>query len=638
MLEAYKQSPQEEQLVEFIVQLLGKWEPYHKRWCDRADHFYGLWRSVQNWRKHLQSASPRGLDDIIRDGQNTFGPELFIPMCFATVETIIPAMLASAPNMDNVRARTMASEANVANVKALIEAQHEQMNYELRLQTIAKDGLIYGTGVQKTYWKKDYRKRRQLRPSAEPAGGMVPVELLQQVWDDPDCISIDPRDFIVDPFAQSIDNSDGAFHRIWCSDRFVRRKMEAGEWRNLTGASTAELAESSKFDELMNAREAAVPEPARQSRSSTGKAPIHELLEFHDGEQVVTVLDRKVIVASGPNPNWHGQLPFQVYRPTEIPHEIRGMGEIEPIEKLQEEINILRTERRYNAALVLQKTFAINSGLVEKEDVQFGPGYLIEVNGDPRELIREIQVGDVPNSGYQEEDRIKADTDRVTGISDTVMGAGLSSGDTATGVQMVQSAASRRIEMKTRRLELEIINPGAQQMLELNQQRIIDNREVRIPKLPTPNEPDRRWAWVEIGPLSLMGQFEVACASRSTQPENIPQNRADAQMASTLLSENPSVDQRKLVEYVARRLGMDHPEALLAAPNATVPAAVLDRLAEMGIPEELITKALAEAGGPDLSGGNPSGMVGGDPLPPGSPTPAPEGGGETQEPEPAPAA
>jgi hypothetical protein len=628
MDKAFEHSAEDQAFLERILAVLAIWEPYHERWVERANHFYGLYRNVQNWTRQLRESSPRGLDDVVRDGQSVFGPELFIPMCFATVETIIPAMLASPPDMGNITARNQASENNVANVRAMIEAQHEAMNYELRLQTIAKDGLIYGTGVQKTYWKTDHRKRRRLIPSAEPAAGMVPVELLDTVWDDPDQVAVDPKDFITDPFSQEIAESDGAFHRSWRSNRYVQRKVEAGHWRNLTGAGLSELADSSKFDQLMNERERAVPQAARESRSSTGKQPIHEVLEFHDGEQVVTILDRKVIVYSGPNPNWHGELPFQVFRPTEDTHSIHGIGEIEPIEKLQEELNALRTERRYNAALVLQRVFAYHEGLVEKEDIQFGPGNAIGVNGDPRELIFPIQVGDIPNSGYEEEDRITGDIDRVSGISDTVAGAGLSGGDTATGVQLVQSAASRRIENKTRRLELEVIDPGAQQIVALDQQRILNNREVRIPAQPTPDQPDRRWAWLPIGPLDLMGEFDVRCSRRSTQPENIPQNRADAQMAMTLFAQVPAVEQRKVVEFAARKMGIDQPQSWIAPPNPTVPAAVLDRLREMQVPEAIITKALAEAGGPDLSGGNAPGMVGGDPLPPGSPTPAPQGGPE----------
>lgn len=642
---AFTQSEEDQALLERVLNLLAIWEPYHKRWLTRANHFYSLWRSVQNWRDAVSGASsPRGADDIVRDGQQVFGPELFIPMCFATVETIIPAMLAAPPEMNNIRGRTEASESNAANVKALIEAQHEKMKYELRLQTVAKDGLIYGTGIQKTYWKTEYRKRRKHYQAADPGGGMVPLEMLEQVYDDPDCIAVDPKDAILDPFGEGIDNCDGIYHRAWRSNRYVQRMVEAGRWRNLTGHGLSELADSSKYDEVMRERELAVPQPARESRSNAGRQPIHEVLEFHDGEQVVTILDRKVVVASGPNPNWHGELPFQLYRPTEITHEMHGMGEIEPIEKLQEELNTLRTERRYNAALVLQRVFAYHEGLVEKEDIQFGPGFAIGVNGDPRELIFPIQIGDIPNSSYEEEDRITGGIDKVSGISDTVMGAGLSPGDTATGVQLVQSAASRRIENKTRRLEIEVIDPGAQQMLELNQQRILDDREVPVPATPTPDEPERRWRWIQLGPMDLAGEFVVKSSDRSTQPENIPQNRADAQMAMTIFGENPTVDQRKLLEFAVRKMGVSNPETWMAAPDATVPAEVLNRLADYGVDPMMITKALAEGGGPDLTPGNPDGMTGGDPIPPGSPgpeptqAPEPSSNGSGAEPEPASAA
>lgn len=638
-----EQSPADRQLLDRIIELLAIWEPYHERWVRRANHFYALYRNYQNWRKALeQNTNPAGQDALIRDGQGVFGAEMFIPMCFATVETIVPAMMAQSPNMGNILPRNSLSEANTPNVKATLEAQQEQISYELRLQTIGKDGLIYGTGVQKCYWKRDYRQRRQNLPSAEPAGGMVPVELAHMVFDDPDAVAVDPRDFIVDPFAAELENADGAFHRTWRSNRYVKRMVDSKQWRNLDGVDLGPLAETSRFNKLQGEKEAAVPEAARESAStSLSKQPVHEVLEFHDGDNVITVLDRKVVVAAGANPNWHGELPFQVFRPTELTHEIHGIGEIEPIEQLQEELNVLRTERRYNAALVLQRVFAYHEGLVEKEDIGFGPGYAIGVNGDPRELIFPIQVGDIPNSGYEEEDRITGDIDRTSGISDTVSGAGLSSGDTATGVQLVQSAASRRIENKTRRLELEIINPGAQQFLALTQQRRLVDREVRIPAQPTPGEPDRRWAWLEIGPTQLMGEFDIRCVPGSTQPENIPQNRADAQMAMTLFGQSPVADQRKVAEWSARRMGVDHPETWLVAPEAKIPAEVLDRLAEVlpsvGVDPQLVpqilTKALAEAGGPDFSGGNIPGAVAGDPVEPGPQAPEPE-----PEPEPEPAA
>jgi hypothetical protein len=638
-----RQSPEDQKLLEQTIAVLGQWEPSHRRWMKRANHFYALYRNYQDLRGSLESTtSPRGKDAILSDAQGEFGRELFIPMAFSTVETIVPAMLSGDPRMV-VKPRNLGSENNTPTIKGLIEAQQAQIKYPLKLQTIAKDGLVYGTGVQKTRWKKEYRVERRLMPSAGP-GGMVEGQALHEKFDDPDADAVDPIDFIADPFSQDIDSSEGAFHRTWRSTRYVRRMVESQQWRNLDGFSTDQLdalADGRKYEEVWNERKTA-GDPLNHGSSTTpvgsrGKAAVHEVLEYHDGDNVVTVLDRQVIVAAGPNPNWHGELPFQIYRPTEITHEFHGIGEIEPIEQLQEELNTLRTQRRYNADLVLQRTFAYADGHIDPDDIQFGPGFAIPTLGDPRELLFPIPVGDIPASGYEEEDRIGSDIDRTSGISDVIAGAGLSGGgDTATGVQLVQSAASRRIENKTKRLEMEIIGPGAQQFVSLSQQRILNNRTVRIPARPTPGEPDRRWAWLELGPEELMGEFDIECESGSTQPENIPQNRADAQMAMTLFGQNPAVDQHKVVAWSVGKLGVDHPQDWLAPPEPTVPAATLDRLVEAGVPKPLIVQALAAAGGPPLDGGNPTAAPTGEPQPPSEGPPPPEGGGNEPESHPEP--
>lgn len=606
MILTERQSAVDRALVaEVLNGILPSWEGQHRRWMSKANHYFALYRNYQDFKNAYNSTtSDRGRDRVWSDGEGEFGPEMFVPMCYSTVETVLPAMLSSNPEM-TVLPRTMASEQNVANVKAQLQAQQEQIDYPLVLQTVGKDGLITGLGVTKTWWREEWKLRNQLY--VDPmSGASMPRQAWRQVFDDPDCAAVDPFDFIVDPFASRIQEADGAFHRTWRSSRYVKRMADSGMWRNLQGASMEDikaLADNRYYSEVWDQRRRIADRGYAGNGSPVGKADIHEVLEFHDGDRIVTFLDRSLVVVSAPNPNWHGQLPFGCFRPTEVPHELHGIGEIEPIEQLQEELNTLRTQRRYNADLVLQRVFAYHEGLVEKEDIQFGPGYAIGVNGDPRELLFPIQVGDIPNSGYQEEDRIGNDIDRTSGISDTIAGAGLQGGETATGVQLVQSAASRRIEMKTRRMEKEIVAHDASQFVELSQQKVIANRSVRVPSPPQPDQPERRWSWFTMGPAQLAGEFDLKPVENSMQPENVPQNRADAQMAMTLLGDRSAVDQQKLVEFVVGKLGIEDPQNFLAPPAPTVPAGVLNRLAQRGIPDQVLAEALKEAGGPDLLGG-----------------------------------
>ncbi len=656
MIAVEAQSEADKNLVQEVLRILNVWEPYHRVWMKKANHYYALYRNYQDFKSSYNStSSPRGRDFIVSDAESEFGPELFIPMCFSTVETVLPAMLSNSPEM-LVLPRTQISEGNVPAMRGLLEFQQEQIDYPLRLQTIAKDGLITGTGVQKCFWRSDYRVRPQLLHDPN-VGMMTPQQKLQVLFDDPDASAVDPFDFIPDPFCDIIQNADGAFHRNWRSTRYCQRMVDTHRWRNLDGAAGEEiknLANADKYGEVWNQRRMIGDREVQGGGSSIGKQDIHEVLEFHDGDRVVTILDRSILVAAGDNPNWHGELPFQVYTPTELPHELHGIGEIEPIEQLQEELNVLRTQRRYNADLVLQRVFAYHEGMVEKEDIQFGPGYAIGVNGNPSEVLFPIQVGDIPNSGYQEEDRIGNDIDRTSGISDVIAGAGLAGSDTATGVQLVQSAASRRIELKTRRVEKQIVAPGAKQFVELNQQRIINNRTIPVPAVPTPDEPDRRWSWLKVGPYELAGEFSVKPVENSMQPPNIPQERADAQMLMTFFGEKPGVEQQKVLELALEKMGIKGAQArsMLSPPNPMVPAEVLNRVGERLVSsgmhpadaQRLIAESLAQGGGPNLLGDaepNPPAAAGpgaqppGDGGPPITRPPELESGGQAHEPEPA---
>jgi hypothetical protein len=223
------------------------------------------------------------------------------------------------------------------------------------------------------------------------------------------------------------------------------------------------------------------PAQGRQGSRTPNADGIHEILEFHheDG-RIITVLDKQIPVAMGRSPYRHGQMPFAVFRPATagIP-QLAGIGVIEPIAQLLREMSTLRSQRRDNAALVLAKTFAVDDGAVDVNDLQFFPGAVIPTHGDATRLPVSDRDGDIPNSSYNEEDRINQDIDRVTGISETMTGADTMSGGaaaTATGVQLVQNAANVRINRQTRRLEVELVTRETGQAVSLNQQMAIRNQ------------------------------------------------------------------------------------------------------------------------------------------------------------------
>lgn len=595
-------TPDDQALVERVRKDWDRAEKVHKPIRKKWAHWYQLYRSCRDLRQHITDPRGPGVDQGLREARSLFGPELFIPISYWTVETVLPRMLSRSPRMLVLPKRQSKPE-NAQNMKYLIEQQQDQVDLELKLQDIGKDGLIYGLGIGKSYWRRDARRMKAVQRSADGSKFVV-GEAERVLFDDPDAEAVDPFDFLWDPNGYDMRSCEFVVHRTWRSTKYVMDKLKSGAWANvgLTEDDVKELgpADRQAYDDVWQDRLAA----SGHSMDTRRGEQLHEVWEYHDREQVVIVLDRKVPVAHGPNPMWHGDLPFVIFRPTRVSKMMVGIGEIEPLEDLQEELNTLRTQRRDNAALVVNRVFAYMDGLVEQDDLQFFPGAMIPVEGDPRELLFPIPVGDLPASSYQEEDRMMQDVERTSGISDSVTGAeGGGTSETATGAQLVHAAANVRIQNKTLLLEKECLRHLARQWGALNQQHIIEAGQagVRIPLPPVPGDAERRWSWRPLGPEELAGEFDYSAEGGSTAPENVPQMRQDAQMLWTLLRGNPDIDQRMLLRDVLMKFGVDAPDAWMA-PEQRVPPMALELLGswmadQKHIPEEEVRQAIAAAVG-----------------------------------------
>jgi hypothetical protein len=624
---------------------------YRGRW----EHYFSLFRGFVELR---QSVGPAPNDTDVRnavgDAQREWGAELFIPRTFATVETIVPGMLSNRPKM-LVLPRRKKWEQNAKNQSLLIDAQQEQIHYELTMQETCKTGLIYGLGVQKGGWHtvKKSRRKPRVKPLIPKKGGpdyvLGPV-VERTSFDDPMCWDVDPFDFLWDPYGSDLDTCGYVFHRSWRSTSYVVDKITSGAWKPMvSGELTAEDVNSigpspEKYDTVWSERLRIMGlghrDPSRRGQQ------MHEVLEYHDGDTVITVLDQTLIVNVAQNPTWHGNLPFAIFRPS-LPgtKQLPGIGVVEPMEHLQIELNTLRRQRRDNATLKLMQTFAYRDGVLDPADLKIGPGWGIPVTGDPREVLFPLMQGDIPNSSYQEEQGLVGDMDVASGIDDTTRGADAGAAETATGVQLVQAAANRRIQNATRRAELELAEPMTRLFIELNQAMIIETKEVRRDVPAEPGQPDRRWAWFEFTPEELEGEFTSKAAGGSTAPENTAQMRADAQMWSQLVT-LPGAEQRlrmdRVWEKIVENMGEEFPEAFINPAEQPLPAqlpeamkeelithgfdeqtaaAIVDGAVQMAVEAE--QKQQQAAQGPGPPGAPPTGAPDDPTAPPSSPEPVP---------------
>lgn len=586
-------TPQETDLVAKVKSKVTQaQESMHNKQVDKWDRLYNYYRAFTRFSSEYRGLTQRERDAAMREAQQKWGSEMHVPYGFSTIETIVPRLLANNPRM-LVTPRERRAEETVENMRFMVNVQQEQIRYPMKLQTIAKDGLIYGLGVGKTCWRREEANRKSI--SRGVFTDWVESSTTLRAFDDPDVEAVDPRDFLWDPTASDIDSMGWAVHRTWRNTGYILAKCRSGAWNLCEGLTAEDLNNTNKTREYV---------AQRHERSRAGDNEfdmrtndMHEVWEFHNRTHVIVVVDGAWPVHASENPYWHGDLPFQIYRPTEVTHELVGVSVIEIISDLIDEMNTMRMQRRDNATIVLQKPFIFNSLYFDSADLALGPGLGIPTTGDVNDSIRPIEFGDIPFSGYREEDNLRADIERTSAVSDSVAGGEQgSASQTATGAQLLHDAANLRIKNMTFRIENEIITPQARQFVRLNQQYITESREIPL-ESHDPTDPDRRYTWFTVGPAELAGEMNITAIGGSTAADNIPQKRSDAQQLWGMFGNDPRFNGTKIAERALREgFDIENAEELLAPEQPMVPAETLNAvgqfLSEQGVPPEMIQAAV----------------------------------------------
>jgi hypothetical protein len=362
------------QRVEQFEQTLGSF--YRDGLWSRMDRLY---HAYTDFKRTLRDTRGRDRRDIIEDARKDFGHPLHIPYAFAIVETVLPALLSNRPRI-LILPGGMADPRNVENMKALIDEQQGNIGLELRLQSVGKSGLMYGLGVGKSYWLRREGKRTQLKELAtfhpERLLGHThqAVTVSSPLFDDPTFEHVPVRDFFWDPFAANIDGARWAAHRTWRDTDYVLARLQ-DSWKNMTLTREDVDTPNGSADRYRKSVQGSfdaqgIPVPNPQGARETD---VHEVIEYHDRGQIITILDRQWVVMIQENETNYGILPFQIYRPTEVLNQFVGKGEIEPVEDPIEEMNDIRTDRRWNAAMSQAPVLFYNDGMIDPDQIRVGP-------------------------------------------------------------------------------------------------------------------------------------------------------------------------------------------------------------------------------------------------------------------------
>jgi hypothetical protein len=151
----------EKELVDRVMSSVESFERgIGTEWRDRCNRRYRQYRGVKDYKDAWVKAGPNDRDGLLLEGKRTWGAALHIPLSYRTIETMVPAAISQRPRMLFLPRKERWAD-NVDNVRVLHDAQQDQIDIDLAYQAVMRSGRIYGLGVGKSFWRKEYARRRR---------------------------------------------------------------------------------------------------------------------------------------------------------------------------------------------------------------------------------------------------------------------------------------------------------------------------------------------------------------------------------------------------------------------------------------------------------------------------------------------
>ena len=194
-----------------------------------------------------------------------------------------------------------------------------------------------------------------------------------------------------------------------------------------------------------------------------------EVIHYFSGGHIITIGDRKrilrqsnvftyhkdadelVITKPSPKP-FPYDMPIVMYKYMNLPMEWFAMGIPEVLEALQEDKNLIRSARRDNIDLVINKVLKARSGADINWDLlkyYAGAIWPLENLGD----VEELQMKDVTQSSYQEEAMREHDMENALSLFGYARGMTPQHAEQPTTVMKLQQASLNRLDLSVKMAE-----------------------------------------------------------------------------------------------------------------------------------------------------------------------------------------
>ena len=539
---------------------------------------------TSKWHMLLDAYEGRYFDS----DQREFDDEIVVNYAFATANVIWPSVSIKEPTI-SILPRAAENEDRAILTEAFVNYEWERLGAQRPFRQATWDSIVLGIGWTKVGWEyveveraltedeeieeiaaqiqaEDAKAQADpfdpsLRTDDDIAAGVSGSKKSVTVVDDPYVEYVSPFDMLVNAEATSLDDAR------WIAHRQIRTLEEAKADKTYNGRVRSALQGESVLQQGLGYQ---VKDQERYS-DQIDRVVVWELWDL-DRQKMMAFSEQSddFLIAPRDFP-YHIGHPFRMIRNYTSTNQFYPIGDIEQIIPLVNELNSTRSQMLNHRRKQGRKWIAHEDAFNEdaRRQLQSSEDNVVafmnkSFQGGLQEAIMPLPQIPLNADVYHIEDRLSADVNLITGVSEYQRGAAPATRQTATEAAMIQDASNARQAEKLSQVEV-FIADIASALLGIMQQFMADHRDVRVVGR-TGGDP----LWFQASPEDIEGEYFFKVQAGSTQPTNETTRRTNAvslmQLAGPFIQMG-IIDPVQMVKHVlVEGFDIRQPEKLLTDP------------------------------------------------------------------------
>ena len=431
-----KKEQQYQALASWLNYRLDGWRAHREiNYTSKWDEYYRLWRGIWDSTDRTRTA----------ERSRIIAPALQQAI-ESSVAELEEATFGRGKWFDIQDDMLDADNSEAEYIRNLLQEDLEKTGVKDALAEVFLNGAIYGTGLAKIVVNQTVERAPSEQPVEGSMTGMRGITEYASI--DVKIEPISPKEFLIDPAANSINEALGVAHEVIKPRYHVVQGIQSGVYRDVPLDGDYDVVKMGFDSETRQADESdsvKITEywglvPKRFLKAKADKDDFEYTKKDELVEAVVTICNDEYILRVEENAFMMEDRPFISYQHDIVPNKFWGRGVAEKGYNPQKALDAEMRARIDSLAMTTTPMMAADATRLPRgTKFEVRTGKTVLTNGNPREALMPLDMGQTDPSTFNQVSSLQNMIQMGTGSADMVQQQ-----DTASGMSMMQSASIKR--------------------------------------------------------------------------------------------------------------------------------------------------------------------------------------------------